>query len=122
MTIIEICQLIIARQQLARSWSTAADMTAAAAATDLRVNYMPLARSIVDKIALLEKTTAQVAAEDAAAAQLLADCVFYSNDVNARIVSGKTLLIATADSYNNDADAARKGRWTLVSVRALFGL
>ena len=120
MTILEIINTILNRQILAQL--AAAPLTVAAAATDIRANYAPAARSILDKLALLEKTAAQVTADEAAAAQLLTDSIFYSNDVNARITAGATRAVAVDAAFNSDADATRKARWTLATVRALFGL
>lgn len=121
MTILEICALIIARQHLARVAATPATLTVAAAAADLRDNYLPTARAINDKMALLEKTAAQVATDEAAAAVLVADSIFYSNDVSAKIAAGANKADAITTAHTFDADATRKARWTLATVRALFG-
>lgn len=121
MTILEICALIVARQTLGRLAAAPVTLTVAQAAADLRDNYLPTARQINDKIALLEKTAAQVTAEEAAAALLMADSVFYSNDVNAKMAAGANKADAITAAHTADADAARKARWTLAAVRALFG-
>jgi hypothetical protein len=119
-TILDIINTILHRQILAQL--AAAPMTVAAAAADVRASYAPAARGIIDKLALLEKTAAQVTADEAAAAQLLADSIFYSNDVNARMIAGAVRAVAVDAAFNSDADATRKARWTLAAVRALFGL
>lgn len=120
--ILEIVRTIIARQHLARVAATPATLTPAAAAADLRDNYMPLARQIADRLALLEKTAAQADADAAAAQQLLADSVLWSGDVNALLAAGEGRLVAVDNAHALCPDAARKGRWTLAQVRALFGL
>ncbi len=119
--LLQIIQVIIARQHLERVAATPATMTVAAAVADIRANYVPVAKPVLDKLTLLEKTAAQVTADEAAAALLLTDSIFYSDNVNDRMVAGATKAVAVDAAYNADADAARKARWTLAKVRALFG-
>jgi len=120
--IVDIIGVLIARQHLERLAATPATLTVAQAAADIRQNYAPIARQIDDRLALIEKTQAQVSADDALLSLQLSDSIFYSNDVNARIAAGATRAVAVDAAFNSDADATRKARWTLATVRALFGL
>ena len=119
--ILEIIRTIIARQHLERVAAVPATLTVAQAAADIRTAYVPTARGIADKLALLEKTQAQIDAATVSVSLLVADSIFYSDAVNARVAGGDSTTAAVASAYTADADAARKARWTLPALRALFG-
>lgn len=76
------------------------------------------AKPIADRLGELDKTQADI---DAAALRAV-DSVPWSNEVDALIRSGSDTPTAAAAAHANCTDAARKSRWTVAQVRALFGL
>ena len=120
--ILQIIDLIVQRQILGRLSATPITLTAAQAASDLRSSYGALARSIADDLRKVEKSDAEIMADETLQATLQVDSVYYSTAVNDAYVSIEALPDTIATVYNTDPDPVRKARWTLAKVRALFGL
>ena len=76
------------------------------------------AKPIADKLGEIDKTQADLDA----AAQRAADSVPWSNEVDALVRFSSSMAAAVDAAHAACPDAARKSRWTVAQVRALFGL